>query len=240
MAGDVPLWLNLREPGGAERLLRFDGGVVRVGRARDCELLLDSSYISRYHARFEHSDGRWEIIDEGSKNGVFVDDERVSGRQTLAPGDTVRLGDYTAVFVLVASDAEFGGDAEDDHDEYTLMLPPGSLPEPPRERLAVDTARRTVLIEGEPPREPLTPREYRLIETLVPTGNDDQQHSRSTLAGTLWGPGGADGDMLDRLVQRVRDKIERNPNAPEFLIEETSGAAGNRAAAESSYRLNRW
>lgn len=115
-AHDAPLRLTLRDPGGTERSIGFDGDVFRIGRARDCNLALDSGFVSRYHARIERRAGGWEIVDEGSKNGVFVNGRRVSGSEPLRAGDTVRVGD----FALHVEAAE-----EDDLDR-TLIYAPGA------------------------------------------------------------------------------------------------------------------
>ena len=53
----------------------------------------DDSEISRHHARVSRgAGGELTIEDLGSANGTFVNDERIRGSRTLAPGDVVRLG----------------------------------------------------------------------------------------------------------------------------------------------------
>src|SRR3954467_12555658 len=51
------------------------------------------SEISRGHARVFHDpSGRLTIEDLGSTNGTFVNGNRISGQQSLNPGDQVRVG----------------------------------------------------------------------------------------------------------------------------------------------------
>jgi DNA-binding winged helix-turn-helix (wHTH) protein len=74
-----------------------------IGRDRMCAICLDADSVSRHHARVRVSaDGAW-IEDLGSKNGIWVDGERITGAVPLADGASVRLGSETVRF-------EFGGD----------------------------------------------------------------------------------------------------------------------------------
>lgn len=51
---------------------------IRIGRHPDCEMVLDSPLISRFHAELELGDqGAW-LRDLSSANGIFVDGQRVS------------------------------------------------------------------------------------------------------------------------------------------------------------------
>ena len=52
--------------------------------------------MGRHHARIiPRDDGRvgFRIMDVGSRNGTFVNGERVTGVVDLCPGDVVQLGD---------------------------------------------------------------------------------------------------------------------------------------------------
>ncbi len=51
------------------------------------------SEVSGLHAELQGLGGEWTIVDDGlSKNGTYVNGERVSGRQRLRDGDRVRIG----------------------------------------------------------------------------------------------------------------------------------------------------
>lgn len=65
---------------------------LTVGRDRACALSIQSDDVSRRHARIEANDGSWRIVDEGSTNGIFVNDERVKSAR-LGPGDRIYVGD---------------------------------------------------------------------------------------------------------------------------------------------------
>jgi pSer/pThr/pTyr-binding forkhead associated (FHA) protein len=237
-----PLTLMVRYPTGEERESRFEGDTVRIGRARECELPLESGYISRFHARLERTQSGWEVIDEGSKNGVFVNGRRVSTSQPLNPHDMLRVGDHTVVFAPDVPLDESAG-----RYDRTLVLPPQGLDEPaatPRPRLVLDAAQRAVVIDGAPPREPLSAREFRLLDTLASAAAATRGYPRVTLVDMLWGPGGGDGDMLDRLADRLRAKIEPDPDAPRFLLDDEPAKVEGTPTfvgfgpRERGYRLN--
>jgi predicted component of type VI protein secretion system len=73
-----------------------EGGRQRVvaGRAATCDLSLpDDERISRVHAVIEVIGGVWTVADEGlSRNGTFLNGERVRRRRVLRTGDVLLLG----------------------------------------------------------------------------------------------------------------------------------------------------
>ena len=54
-----------------------DKSLIRIGRAKDNEVVLYSSVVSRLHVELRESNGNWEIINKGA-NGTYVDEERIS------------------------------------------------------------------------------------------------------------------------------------------------------------------
>jgi pSer/pThr/pTyr-binding forkhead associated (FHA) protein len=71
---------------------------VTMGRGSSCDLVLgDDGEVSRAHAELERLGEEWAVVDDGlSRNGTFVNGQRISGRRRLADGDVMRLGN-TAV-----------------------------------------------------------------------------------------------------------------------------------------------
>jgi pSer/pThr/pTyr-binding forkhead associated (FHA) protein len=56
------------------------------------ELMLpDVPTVSREHARFTFSDGRWWITNQG-RNGLTLNGAPVAGEQPLSDGDAIRWG----------------------------------------------------------------------------------------------------------------------------------------------------
>ena len=61
------------------------GGRLRIGRAADCDLVLDHPSVSRAHAELSHDGQRWQLRDLGSKNGSYVDGIAVEDSALAAP-----------------------------------------------------------------------------------------------------------------------------------------------------------
>lgn len=72
----------------------------RIGRGRNCDLVLDDHSVSRMHAEVRRSDqGLLTLHDLESLNGTFVNDTRVESIQ-LRENDTVDIGDVRLRFTL--------------------------------------------------------------------------------------------------------------------------------------------
>ncbi len=65
-----------------------------VGRAPSCTLRLDEAHVSGEHATLLWTGNHWELRDLGSRNGTFVDGERMSpgDTKTLVKGTTISFG----------------------------------------------------------------------------------------------------------------------------------------------------
>jgi pSer/pThr/pTyr-binding forkhead associated (FHA) protein len=89
--GDDRQQLFVFEPGSAG---------VSVGRRPPSDLVLEwDDQVSRLHARFEPVPDGWEVVDDGlSRNGTFVNQERLNGRRRLHDGDSLRVGATTIAF----------------------------------------------------------------------------------------------------------------------------------------------
>jgi hypothetical protein len=63
-----------------------------LGRTDDAVAWIDSSEVSRRHARIVVSGGKATIEDLGSKNGTVVSGRRIDGPTPLEGGDQIELG----------------------------------------------------------------------------------------------------------------------------------------------------
>ena len=68
--------------------------VLKIGRAPDNDVVLDSPGVSRYHARIDYATGEPRLSDAGSLNGTFVNGEPIREARTLVPTDLVFLGGF--------------------------------------------------------------------------------------------------------------------------------------------------
>ncbi len=84
-----------RDGSGLQRIAALPAGRrLTVGRRASNDIVLDDDpEVSRVHAELEPLAGDWAVADEGlSRNGTFIEDERVSGRRRLDDGDMIRFG----------------------------------------------------------------------------------------------------------------------------------------------------
>jgi len=63
-----------------------------VGRAEDCHLRVHSELISRHHCVFLVEEGFVAVRDFQSKNGTFVNGDRIAPQAELKSGDRVQVG----------------------------------------------------------------------------------------------------------------------------------------------------
>jgi len=75
-----------------------------LGRSPDCVVTLKHASLSRNHAHLECVDGRWFIVDDQSRNGVFVGKQRTP-RAELGDMAEFQLGELHLRLRLEASDA---------------------------------------------------------------------------------------------------------------------------------------
>lgn len=85
-----------RDASGTQVLVELDARRNRftVGRRGDNDIALDwDGKISRLHAQLESVGQEWTLVDDGlSRNGSFVNGQRVRGRQRLQDGDRLCFG----------------------------------------------------------------------------------------------------------------------------------------------------
>lgn len=80
-----------------------------VGRAEGHAIRLTERNISRKHARVQRTASGFRIEDLSSYNGLFLNGVRVVGRQELAHGDLIQLGDYRVQVIDEAIDTQEQG-----------------------------------------------------------------------------------------------------------------------------------
>ncbi|MCP9621508.1 FHA domain-containing protein [Nocardia otitidiscaviarum] len=81
-------------------MLAPDRPRVTIGRSPQADLALSWDVeVSRLHATVEYLGAHWTIVDDGlSRNGTFVNGDRLVGRHRLAPGDVIRMGTTRVTF----------------------------------------------------------------------------------------------------------------------------------------------
>ena len=91
--------LIVRSGGGrAGETFQLEASPTTIGRSPDCAVFLDDMTVSRKHAVFRKNDDHWQLEDQGSLNGTFVNRERVETAE-LSDGDELQIGKYRLTFL---------------------------------------------------------------------------------------------------------------------------------------------
>lgn len=176
--------------------------VTLVGRANDVQLLLEDQFASRHHAEIHHIDSAYQVRDLQSKNGVFVDGRR------LAQGGSSWLAD--------GSEVQFASTRFRFHDPSATVTAP-SLMAVREPGLRIDVSTRQVYVDGVILDPPLSVKQFDLLWYLFQ--NRGRVVSKDEIAQAVWPE--AQGDIydanIDRMVSRVRSRIEVEGEEPRFI-----------------------
>ena len=86
---------------GARYLLDTD--VTTVGRHPEADIFFDDVTVSRRHAEITRTESAFELVDQRSLNGTYVNGERVD-RAVLTNGSEVRVGKFRLNFFVSPAD----------------------------------------------------------------------------------------------------------------------------------------
>jgi pSer/pThr/pTyr-binding forkhead associated (FHA) protein len=104
---------------------------LTIGRSEERDLVIPDPAASRHHATVMFDNGKWVLRDEGSANGVFVNESRVR-RAALLDNDVIRIGNTEFRFLVTGS--ELG--------DTTTQVVPGEVwnPQAGRSQAAISAA----------------------------------------------------------------------------------------------------
>jgi pSer/pThr/pTyr-binding forkhead associated (FHA) protein len=106
-AGAAP-FLVLRDDDDRQVIVELtDRTRLTLGRSDENDVALEwDARVSRTHAALERLGADWTIIDDGlSRNGTWVNGERVVARRRLRDGDLVRVGGTSLAFCAPARES---------------------------------------------------------------------------------------------------------------------------------------
>ena len=175
-----------------------------IGRDTSCAVVLDESAVSRRHARIVWDGAQYLLSDLGSKNGTFLNGERLVEAAVLQQGDAIGFAGCLFAFDTDSTTAEWQPDTD------------GSL-------TAVQLDPPEVVLAGQ--RVRLTPNEYRAFACLF--RHCGQTVSRQQLAEQVWPAAADDRDTnIETVISNVRKKLPQGATAPVTI--ETRRGAGYR------------
>lgn len=87
--------VNLTSP--LKRRYNIYGEAV-IGRSRDCDIVINEKFVSQKHLIIWFENGEWYLEDLGSRNGTYVNGQRIRQEVILDTEDTVSVGGLNFVF----------------------------------------------------------------------------------------------------------------------------------------------
>jgi two-component system, cell cycle response regulator len=117
----------------------LDRSPVLVGRGAENDIVLQDATVSPRHAHFEGGDAAWWCVDDGSMSGLYIGDQRTTGRGPLAHGTRIGIG--STIFKLLSGS---GREAQYREEIYRLTVCDG-LTQVYRERYLVDALDNEIL-----------------------------------------------------------------------------------------------
>lgn len=95
---EVEVYPLIKKPGAA-----FPG-MITIGRSPNNDVVLSNHSISRLHLYVTQREGQWWAADADSKNGSWLDGQRLTVRKEvrMPPSSALRLGELMLTFCLAA------------------------------------------------------------------------------------------------------------------------------------------
>jgi len=72
--------------------------VLTIGRSAEADICLDRPLVCLHHADLVWRDGQHVLVDRASRQGTFVNGERIRGQRVLAPWDVVQIGTFRLTY----------------------------------------------------------------------------------------------------------------------------------------------
>jgi pSer/pThr/pTyr-binding forkhead associated (FHA) protein len=81
-------------------LKEFKIETIKIGRGSQCDLILNDPSVSGRHATISYTDEQWWIEDEGSRNGTYLNNNKLTNPTILVNEDMIRFGDERIKIIL--------------------------------------------------------------------------------------------------------------------------------------------
>jgi predicted component of type VI protein secretion system len=170
-----------------------------IGRWSGNDVVIADRWVSRRHARIVQRGMRYVIEDLDSKNGTFVNGQRLGVPQELEDGDRIQVApQYQFTFV----------DAE--------ATAPVRTTEP---RLRLDAIQRRVWVAGREVLPPLSLAQFALLELL--SGDPGCVFSRDEIIAAVWPEAVASGvsaEAVDSLIRRLRKRLAKLDPSHNYIL----------------------
>jgi len=133
----TPKFLRIHPVDTTATLRSIDSDQIVFGRDEDCDVVVSEDSASRRHARIIRKGKNWFVVDLGSTNGTWINEQRVEIQQ-LNSGDRIRVGRWTFKFF---NDDELEADY---HESVYQMMTRDSLTGAWNKRYLMDVLEREI------------------------------------------------------------------------------------------------
>ena len=182
----------------------LDKPEMTLGRDEVCDIVVPERQISRQHLRLYKDEDRFYLEDLESKNGTWINGQRLQGDHEIFDGDEIHIA--------LAIRLRFIGSGA------TAPLP-FELPTHIGGRLRLDRESRRVFLGDDEVDPPLSLPQYRLLELLYI--NDGGVCTRDQVVEAVWPDVMGEGvseQAIDALVRRLRDRLSEQDPDFQYII----------------------
>ena len=95
--------------GSAEQVVELNRERIVIGRLPECDIVVPQREASRLHAAVLREGDGYYVEDLSSRNGTFVNGERVEGRRLLRDGDEISIGKVVTLVFRTGSPTDHHG-----------------------------------------------------------------------------------------------------------------------------------
>ena len=179
---------------------------MRIGRAPECEVLIEDRQVSRLHARVLPGRTSIDLEDMGSKNGTFLQGKPLNGKALLEDGAVFQIA-LVQKFVFFATDATMP------LEDMPILFSKRS------EGFLLDKKSRRVWAGAKELLPPLSVSQFCLLETLY--AQPGLVVSREELINAIWGSdqyAGVSEQALDALIRRLRDRLQEVDHDHAYIV----------------------
>ena len=178
----------------------LDKPSTRIGRWPDNDIVIEDRWVSRYHAEVHREGHQYSVRDLGSKNGTFLNGQRLNAPHWLVDGDQISVAPlHVLTFV-----------------DYAATAP---LPAQRPTALALDPETRDVRVWGARLDPPLSQIQYDFLALLL--GEPGRAYNRDELIAAIWpteDTGAISDDAINALVHRLRQRLRELEPQHEFIV----------------------
>ena len=192
------LWMEGEEIKGRWTLAK---PVISIGRWEDNDVVVDDRWVSRHHAQVRREEEGYVIQDLDSKNGTFVNGQRIAVPTPLADGDEIQMTPLIKLtFVDYGSTAPLPVEAE-------------------APSLELDLGARQVYLRGRLLDPPLSSAQFTFLSLLAT--RPGRVYSREQVIAAVWPEDQAEGisdEAIDALVRRIRLRLRKVDPDHEYIV----------------------